>query len=334
MVAFFNKKEEVIDLQLTEYGKYLLSLGKFRPEYYSFHDDDILYDSQYGGFSEAQNDTNGRILDDTPSLKVIRQITSAETRVNQFVSSVETSYDESTIATASSDIAFAFDQQTFEDRINLLNEPLGTSTLSNQYVPAWSIDVAMNNISSSANQISVRNESWDAGVPTFTSGTIQQIPQLNIVIDYKTYARDGEYTVNAISDYLNAEIYLALKPNYLFLDVLEENTDYLKENFDIEVFHSGSVQEDNQVLQPEDPNLELIQMAFLNDDSVNEPQKLDNPDDTYPNVEYYMDILVDNEIPDSIMKEAGVLSSQASRTSKRLRLTRDLYTTEEQDPCD
>jgi len=53
-MEFFNKKEEVIEVQLTEYGKYLLSLGRMRPAYYSFFDDDILYDTEaleQGGYT-------------------------------------------------------------------------------------------------------------------------------------------------------------------------------------------------------------------------------------------------------------------------------------------
>ena len=46
-MTFFNKKEEVIDIQLTQYGKYLLSIGKLEPVYYAFFDDNILYDSNY-----------------------------------------------------------------------------------------------------------------------------------------------------------------------------------------------------------------------------------------------------------------------------------------------
>ncbi len=43
-MTFFNKKEEVIEIELTQYGKYLLSKGKFRPVFYAFSDDEILYD--------------------------------------------------------------------------------------------------------------------------------------------------------------------------------------------------------------------------------------------------------------------------------------------------
>ena len=47
MVLFLDKKEQVIEFQLTNYGKHLFSQGKLDPKFYSFYDDDILYDSNY-----------------------------------------------------------------------------------------------------------------------------------------------------------------------------------------------------------------------------------------------------------------------------------------------
>ena len=44
MAKFLNKKEQVIDFQLTPYGNYLLSTGVFKPAYYAFYDSNILYD--------------------------------------------------------------------------------------------------------------------------------------------------------------------------------------------------------------------------------------------------------------------------------------------------
>ena len=55
-MTFFNKKEEVIQIKLTQYGKHLLSKGKFKPTYYAFFDDSVLYDSNYAGHTEVQND--------------------------------------------------------------------------------------------------------------------------------------------------------------------------------------------------------------------------------------------------------------------------------------
>ena len=52
---FMNKKEEVIDIELTPYGKRLLSMGKMKPTYYAFFDDNIMYDAAYAGIEESQN---------------------------------------------------------------------------------------------------------------------------------------------------------------------------------------------------------------------------------------------------------------------------------------
>lgn len=72
-MAFFNKKEEVIDIQLTRFGKHQLASGKLKPAYYQFFDDDVIYNSSgaHGefGFVEAQNETQKRILEGTPKNK-------------------------------------------------------------------------------------------------------------------------------------------------------------------------------------------------------------------------------------------------------------------------
>jgi len=53
MAKFLNKKEQVYDLKLTSYGHYLMSVGKFKPVYYAFFDDNILYDGAYAAVSES-----------------------------------------------------------------------------------------------------------------------------------------------------------------------------------------------------------------------------------------------------------------------------------------
>tara|TARA_Y100001963_G_C6770909_1_gene444798 strand:+ start:348 stop:1334 length:987 start_codon:yes stop_codon:yes gene_type:complete len=68
-MTFFNKKEDVIKIELTPHGRKLLSNGKLKPTYYAFFDDDILYDSSRGGFDETNASTKSRILSETPSLK-------------------------------------------------------------------------------------------------------------------------------------------------------------------------------------------------------------------------------------------------------------------------
>ena len=85
MPNFFDKKEEVINIELTQYGKHLLSRGKFRPHYYAFYDDDVLYDTQYAGYSENQNEAQLRILDHTPTMKPQGYRTGIEENIEEII---------------------------------------------------------------------------------------------------------------------------------------------------------------------------------------------------------------------------------------------------------
>ena len=61
MAKFLNKKEQVFDFKLTSYGHYLLSNGSFKPFYYGFFDDNVIYDGKYVGLTEKQNQIHERI---------------------------------------------------------------------------------------------------------------------------------------------------------------------------------------------------------------------------------------------------------------------------------
>ena len=62
-MTFFNKKEEVVQIELTRIGREKLSKGQFKPAYYEFLDEDILYDrkSVAADTSEEQNDIKERL---------------------------------------------------------------------------------------------------------------------------------------------------------------------------------------------------------------------------------------------------------------------------------
>jgi hypothetical protein len=70
-MKYFNSKEEILDIQLTPFGKSMFSLGKFKPKFYSFSDEDIIYDIKAAGTSleEEQNDIDVRVLENTPYFK-------------------------------------------------------------------------------------------------------------------------------------------------------------------------------------------------------------------------------------------------------------------------
>ena len=82
-MSFFDSKQETINIELTSYGKLLLSKGKFKPVYYAFFDDDVVYDSSYIDISESQNDIQQRIMNETPINKPQTIFTGADKTVKQ-----------------------------------------------------------------------------------------------------------------------------------------------------------------------------------------------------------------------------------------------------------
>ncbi len=88
---FFDPKEDVLEVKLTPWGRYKLSKGGFRPVWYAFFDEGILYNSEWAGFEEPQNNIHDRIMDDTPRLKplnVTDGIQTAITRRNEAIQKI------------------------------------------------------------------------------------------------------------------------------------------------------------------------------------------------------------------------------------------------------
>ena len=83
MAKFLNKKEQVIDFQLTPYGKHRLSVGQLKPAYYAFFDTGVTYDSEYTGFKESQNKIHERIKTETHFIEGILLFEEAENSVPQ-----------------------------------------------------------------------------------------------------------------------------------------------------------------------------------------------------------------------------------------------------------
>lgn len=57
MTTLFDKKQDVIDFQLTPLGRKRLREGTFEPTYYAFGDADVTYDTRFFGISGSQNQT-------------------------------------------------------------------------------------------------------------------------------------------------------------------------------------------------------------------------------------------------------------------------------------
>ena len=318
-MEFLNQKEEVFEFQLTEYGKYLLAIGKLKPEFYAFFDDDILYDTNCAGYTEHQNIARSRIQEDTPRLKATTTRTGAETRVTQFLSNLE-----SPVGNSNSDPANnteAFNQPVFADKGTINAHPIGRSSTNTQKNPSWNALILSDaELSSSQDTLN-------------TADYIEHIPQLNITLDYYTFIEGGNLTDNSISSYLPSveggepsSLFLSLKEDYLMMEITEENTPFEKENFDIEIFHSSSAPIGTGsfvplAYTPEGGNYFIY------------PREINNSANLAGNVEYYFNVLVDNEIPEEVIEELNISEKALTTSASRMKLNRDLYTTEDEEPC-
>jgi hypothetical protein len=213
-MSFFNSKEEVINIELTSYGKFLLSKGLLKPVYYSFHDEDILYDSNYAGFSEPASVAEVRIQEQTPYLKPLYSFKSPKPSLERALD--QENYLESL-------------QNLSDYNVDYFDNSIGNSTISNLYLPAWNIK------SLSINFNSIQK----------TFGDNLRIPQFNCALTSSIYIttqnkfeKDAELQAaidieNTI--FINNDVFLT-EYEELVLKIEEENVDADIDKFDIEVY--------------------------------------------------------------------------------------------------
>jgi len=289
-MSFFDSKEEIIDVQLTSYGKYLLSIGKLKPYYYAFYDDEILYDSKYANFSESQNSIEERIFNETPTLKTQYNFSSIDT-TKQLEQRIVVDLDEIKLTKIQENI----------DKNYALTLPIGRSSGNSESYPAWSIRFIEGSISSSQQYID------NSDGESKTLQPFLRIPQINATDSLYTIRIQKDFNelepkyfpLATVSDNRGIGYTIGLSTETLLLDVNELNVDNLKENFDIEFFiedTSGNntkywralkmLKKDvfikNNILldMPEKyPN--IFQIGIENDNSI---------------VDHYLEVLVDDEI--------------------------------------
>lgn len=322
-MEFFDKKEEVIDLQLTQYGKYLLSLGKLKPVYYAFYDDGIVYDSEYAGFAEGQSAAKDRIQDDTPNTKVIHNFHSIEDDIARAVET-RNSGDET--------LAQLMLQQTPEKSQVLIN-PLANSDLATNKVPAWNISILSGEVLTGST------------TPTITlssSATILNIPQIEVEIEYTSEIKmadsvtdsqleSGEFkplstlaldTQGSVIDsdhvlgFLDVRVfddgtYFSVDKDDLIIQIIEENVPQGNDNFQVEIFEVEDV-DGNDKVKGTTFVTELKQLRFLvepelvvNDVLLDESEGNMLPASGIDSgfADYYFEIDLDDEIDANIICE-------------------------------
>ena len=251
-MEFFDKKEDVMETVLTPYGRYKLSRGQLNPTFYAFYDDDVIYDNKYGNagsnllpFTELQNETEGRIQEDTPKLKPIRSRTSVEDEINTYDEMYERAY------TGDRSPATLERIQPLRDQLYGLKYPLASADPYSSNYPAWDVEFLQAKMTGSQGD----TESFTTYMKltgTFSppvDGTklstdsetreiqLEPIPQLKSRGQYQTYLDIDE-------DFDDSEIYMdyydegsiILEEDFLLLKVEEKNTEFLLKNFDVELF--------------------------------------------------------------------------------------------------
>lgn len=297
-MSFLNKKERVVDFQLSSYGKLQLAKGKFNPKYYTFCDSGIIYDYQTCGVTEQQNSSSVRIKD-TYSLEVQSSHAGVETQIYKANKLIRNSNDRNNIDNINS-------IQATNDKHYSIFSTLGNSQLGNQYIPSWNVNFVKGEITGSIEYL------------TGSHQTIR-IPQLNCEPDYEIKIKYTDQGTNRIQNegvldelvpipedigldkIYDDGSYIDITEENLLIDILENNVDYDIDNFDIEVFRVETDKNGNISGSVED----LIPLNFIYKENnrgiiVNNTNNFNTDflktDSSF--VEYFFDISVDNEIPE------------------------------------
>ena len=255
MTKLLDKKQRVIDFKLTPYGRFKLSTGTFKPYYYSFYDAGIIYDGAYGGiWNEQHNDINVRIKEDTQYLSTQALFDGLD--LEPWHGWVEAGAGFLEDVERHVELGF-FPGDVVDSGMSIGGEPsadffkidagIGDAHFDGplqQNAPAWKIVTLEGEISGSRFR---NNDNANGGK------VVLDIPQIDITLNYikkvdeKRFTPDPDsvYEILGSSPAFVDNRVIRVVENNLLLYVEEVNTDLLVENFEIEVFLSGT--DDNQL---------------------------------------------------------------------------------------
>ena len=312
MAKFINKKEQVYDFKMTPYGHYLLSIGRYKPEFYAFFDDNILYDPKYAGTGsvETQNEIHPRIKAETPYLEGQVIFEDIEKKGNTWV-------DESG-GFFQSDVTPTMESP--REDLYRIEGMIGDAWLEGDtnYAPAWKVVTMGGTIKSSSVDDAVNN---------------YKIPQLNIEVNYtKNVLEYGEVDITLNNDYREVVAstqtfsdgrIIQLVSDDLLVYTEEVNTALLTENFDIELFEvdvgaipatfEGGTASDILKRKYFNTDTERIMGGYIGEKPSsfldNNPQEGISAaqiafTNTTGSVAYYFDVYRDHEVDDSIACKA------------------------------
>ena len=288
MAKFINKKEQVFDLQLTPYAKYLMSIGKFKPAFYAFFDDNVLYDKNYATSSatEAQSDVDKRIKEETQYLETLVLFKDLETTKARNLDS---------------EVDFVLNTKTNRMRypdsdLFKIENAIGDGYYDgpSQTAPSWKIAALNSKITSSA---------------TYDTNTESDIPQISIESTYVKRVVNNSFVpdpqnvrqVSARTLGFIDQKAIELVSDDPVIYAEEVNTRTLMQNFDIEVVEI-------KTHSSRGVHAELKRLSFRKEKSnvengfliANSPIQGDTSELTTDDVEYYFDVLLDENVNETL----------------------------------
>jgi hypothetical protein len=303
-MTFFNQKEEVIQIELTQYGKHLLSKGKLKPTYYAFFDDDIIYDAKYAGVDENNGSAVERIKS-VPRPKVQYVFTGIEEQVKKNLELIksgrETLDSLNLVPTA--------------DKHHVLNNRIGTSFLGDNKAPSFNIAMLNGEI-----QSTTLLQTGSLDTKPLIKIPLLELKDVDYILSEKRVGNNIPSTegVTYLSKYDDGTA-IALEEDYLLIEIVEKNVENEMKNFDIEMFmceqnpvtgeesytplHFDQKFEDykNGILL--DPKIVDIETdGILNEQKSNDQFRAEN----------FFEILIDNEIEKNLI--CKLISKMKDRT--------------------
>jgi len=281
-MTFFNKKTEVMQIEMTPYGRYLYSIGKFKPHSYEFVDDDINYKVS----GETQEAAHNRILNETPKLKVNRAFQEEAPQVES-----PSTIDSKRVMVKKNDMRQG----------NLY--PLGKSSYSSENNPSFQATMLRGYITGSESTYEIPSVGGDLLIP-------------QVDIDYIFVANSKNLLDNPMNfDSITSRVfdngeYVEISYEEPIIHLKEFASFYEKENFDIEVFLVDD--NDEQLLTP--LKMSKVESAIVDGilkDGTPETPILDRegspsviPEDNPKFVEYYFSFEFDEDIDQEILCQA------------------------------
>ena len=256
-MSFLNKKEQVLDIELTQLGKYQLAKGNFKPVYYAFSDDEVLYDLTYAGSgSEVNRETSNRIQKDTQRVKAFYEHDGAETRIlslndhrifkirgHEEVARKVGRKEEYPVGQIYSNDTVEDEKMGSDDR-NLVRNFIGNSTNGERGIPSWDVELLLDgnmnlfHFSSSSPNVGIQRPviTMEERNTMVAKKTLLSNPAINMSQELFSQLYTGLEKSIAFAD----NISMTVEDDSLIFSIAEQNVDYLRDNFEFELYvHEG-----------------------------------------------------------------------------------------------